>query len=245
MTAIATVQDVDFTFGGPLALEDISLEVADHEFLGLVGPNGGGKSTLLKLLLGLLKPTSGSVLIAGKPPVKARGLMGYVPQHTRYPRNFPITVEETVLLGRLGKTRLLGGYLPSDRRIAQHAMEAVGVLTLSRKSLGSLSGGQLQRVLIARALASEPRLLLLDEPTAGIDPRGVREIFDFLATLTPRMAIIVVSHDLGFISGYVTRVACLNRTLVCHQTQDITGEILDSLYGMPVRAIRHTPEKAP
>ncbi len=239
MSAMIALEDVTFTFGGPLILERVSLEVADKEFLGLVGPNGGGKSTLLKIVLGLLQPTSGKAWIAGKPPAKARVLMGYVPQHARYPKDFPITVEETVLMGRLGKTRLIGGYLPSDHAIARQTMEAVGVLSLSRRPIGSLSGGELQRTLIARALASEPKLLLLDEPTAGIDPGGVREIFDFLATLTSRMTIVVVSHDIGFISRYVTRVACLNRTLICHQTQAITGEIIEKLYGMPVRIIRH------
>ncbi|HUW37285.1 MAG TPA: ABC transporter ATP-binding protein [Rhodocyclaceae bacterium] len=240
MKPIIELTDVSFAYDiGPPALERVSLAVAEGEFLGLVGPNGGGKSTLLKLVLGLLEPGSGELRVAGGTPQAARRMVGYVPQYARFARDFPISVEETVLLGRLGTARLLGGYGPADREVARRAMAETEVLELRRRPLGTLSGGQVQRVLVARALACEPRILILDEPTANIDMRGETEIFDLFKLLNRRMTIVVVSHDVGFISRYVTRVACLNRTLLCHQPLPIGTEVIERLYGMPVQRIPH------
>lgn len=239
--SILEVAHVSFSYpgGGGAVLEDVSLYVQRGEFLGIVGPNGGGKSTLLKLILGLLQPSSGSVSVAGHAPAQARRQIGYVPQTTTFLRDFPISVEEVVLLGRLGRTRLLGGYSARDRYVAEQAMETTELLALRSKQLGNLSGGQLQRALIARALASEPEMLILDEPTANIDLRGERDIFDLLKAFQPKQTIIVVSHDIAFISKYVTRVACLNRTLICHSTEAIAGSAIEQLYGKSVRMIRH------
>ena len=234
-----TLEHVSFAYDGVPALEDVSLEVAEGEFLGLVGPNGGGKSTLLRIVLGLLAPDSGRTRVLGLPPVRARGALGYVPQFAAFRRDFPVTVEETVLLGRLGKTRALFGYGTRDREVAHRVMEETGVADLSARPIGTLSGGQLQRTLIARALAGEPRILLLDEPTANIDLRAEGDIFDLLKQLSARMTIVVVSHDIGFISQYVTLVACLNRTLLCHTTSPLAGEMIERLYSAPVRMIRH------
>ncbi len=240
MKPIIELTEVSFAYDiGPPALEHVSLAVAEGEFLGLVGPNGGGKSTLLKIVLGLLNPASGEVRVAGETPQAARIMIGYVPQYARFARDFPISVEETVLLGRLGTTRLLGGYGMADREVARRAMAETEVLELRRRPLGTLSGGQVQRVLVARALACDPRILILDEPTANIDLRGETEIFDLLKLLNRRMTIVVVSHDIGFISRYVTRVACLNRTLLCHQPVPIGLEVIERLYGMPVQRIPH------
>lgn len=239
---IVQIEHLSFAYpgAGSAVLEDVSLCVQAGEFLGIVGPNGGGKSTLLKLILGVLQPSSGRVLVNARSPVKARRQIGYVPQTTTFFRDFPISVEEVVLLGRLGRTRLIGGYTARDRRLAEQAMRTTEMAALRHNRLGRLSGGQLQRALIARALASEPQMLILDEPTANIDLRGERGIFDLLKTLQPKQTIIVVSHDIAFVSKYVTRVACLNRTLRCHSTEAITGSIIEQLYGQPVRLIRHT-----
>jgi zinc transport system ATP-binding protein len=240
MTApVIVLQNVSFAYDGVPALEDVSLEVEDGEFMGLVGPNGGGKSTLLRIVLGLLAADAGRVSVLGAPPAQARGELGYVPQFATFRRDFPVTVEETVLLGRLGKTRTLLGYRAHDRVLARRVMEETGVAELRARPIETLSGGQLQRVLIARALAGEPRILLLDEPTSNIDLRAEGDIFDLLKTLNARMTIVVVSHDIGFISQYVTRVACLNRTLLCHTAAPISGELIEQLYGAPVRMIRH------
>lgn len=240
MKPVIELKDVSFAYDiGPPALEHVSLAVEEGEFLGLVGPNGGGKSTLLKLVLGLLKPASGEVRVAGATAQAARRMIGYMPQYARYVRDFPISVEETVLLGRLGIARLLGGYGKADREAAHRAMRETEVLDLRQRPLGTLSGGQVQRVLVARALACDPRILILDEPTANIDLRGETDIFDVFKVLNQRMTIVVVSHDIGFISHYVTRVACLNRTLLCHQPVPIGAEVIQRLYGMPVHLIPH------
>lgn len=239
MSPVITLEDVSFTYGGPMVLEGINLAVERREFLGVVGPNGGGKSTLLKIILGLLQPTAGRVRVLGRTPARARRAIGYVPQFARFPRDFPVSVEDTVLLGRLGKTRPIGGYRRADRRIARRVMEEAEIASVRDRPIATLSGGQLQRALIARALATEPEILMLDEPTSNIDLRAEVDIFDLLKELNARITLIVVSHDIGFISQYVTRVACLNRTLVCHTSSDITGELIQQLYGAPVQMIRH------
>ncbi len=240
MNPLIELKDVSFAYDiGPPVLEHVSLAVEEGEFLGLVGPNGGGKSTLLKLVLGLLRPGEGEVRVNGRAPQQVRTMIGYVPQYARFARDFPISVEETVLLGRLGKTRLVGGYRPADREAARRAMAETEVRDLRQRPLGTLSGGQLQRVLVARALACDPQILILDEPTANIDLRMETEIFDLFKDLNRRMTIVVVSHDIGFISRYVTRVACLNRTLLCHLPAPIGAEVIERLYGMPVQRIPH------
>ncbi len=233
------IQGVSFAYGEVPVLEDVNLEVSEGEFLGIVGPNAGGKSTLLKLILGLLEPQAGRIRVFGRPPHKVRRLMGYVPQYPPFARDFPITVEQVVLMGRLGAGNWLGGYRREDRRIATRVMEEAEIAPLARRPIGQLSGGQLQRVLVARALACEPRILLLDEPTANIDMRVENELFDLLERLNERMTILVVSHDIAFISRYVSRVACLNRTLVCHRTEEIDADAIGRLYGGEVRMVHH------
>jgi zinc transport system ATP-binding protein len=236
---VIAIDNVSFSYGGPPALEHISLNIEKGEFLGVVGPNGGGKSTLLKLILGLVKPDTGRIRVFGKTPEKGREHIGYVPQHARFNKDFPITVEDTVLLGRLGKTKSLWGYAKEDKSLCQQALHETEILDLKRRRLNTLSGGQLQRVLIARALVSDPEILILDEPTANIDLRVEEDIFGLLKKLNERATIIVVSHDVGFISEYVNRVACLNRTLICHQTSAISGEMIEDLYATPVQMIHH------
>lgn len=236
MSAAIEIHGLSFDYSGVPILEHIDLEVPEGEFIGVVGPNGGGKSTLLKIILGLLAPSTGRVSVFGKSPEAARRQIGYVPQYPPFPRDFPISVEDTVLLGR---TRLFGPLTRADRQAATRAMSEARVTDLRRRPIVSLSGGQLQRALVARALVSEPRLLLLDEPTANIDLRGEEEIFDLLRQINERMTIVVVSHDIAFISEYVGRVACLNRTLVCHRTEAIDSETIQELYGPHVQMIPH------
>jgi zinc transport system ATP-binding protein len=236
---VIRLREVSFSYGGPRVLEGVSLAVQAGEFLGLVGPNGGGKTTLLKIILGLLRPRSGEVRVLGMAPEKGRAHIGYVPQFAAFDRDFPISVRETVLLGRLGRTRVLGGYTRADKSIAAAVMREVHVWDIREQPLEALSGGQLQRVLVARALACEPGILLLDEPTANIDMRGEEDIFDLFRKLNERLTIMLVSHDIAFISRYVSRVACLNQTLVCHRTEAISGDIIEGLYGEPMRMIHH------
>lgn len=236
-----------FSYGTLPVLGDVSLQVEAGEFLGIVGPNAGGKTTLLKLILGLLVPRTGRILVLGERPHVARRRLGYVSQYPSFPRDFPITVEQAVLLGRIscrhGSSRLTafvpGGFGKADRQAARMSLQEVEAADLAGRQIGSLSGGQLQRVLLARALVSEPSILILDEPTANIDLRLESDIFDLLERLNARMTILVVSHDVGFISSYVTRVACVNRTLVCHRTDEVDGQIIQDLYGEHVRMVAH------
>ena len=243
---------MNFAYGSVPTLSGIDLEVVDGEFLGIVGPNAGGKSTLLKLILGLLQPQSGRIRVLGQAPSAASRLLGYVPQYPNFPRDFPITVEQVVQLGRLGlkpnggrrggKWHALwpGRVSGADREAVRRSLAEVEAGDIAKRQIGSLSGGQLQRVLLARALVGEPRILILDEPTANIDQRMESEIFDLLKVLNTRMTILVVSHDVAFISRYVGRVACINRTLVCHNTDAIDGNVIQELYGEHVRMIAHS-----
>jgi zinc transport system ATP-binding protein len=229
------IADVSLAYGQVPVLEHIRLQIVAGEFFGLIGPNGAGKTSLLRLILGLGRPDSGSITVLGEDPIKARSRIGYVPQHPTFRRDFPITVTEVIRLGQLGS--YWSAPVLADKLLA--VMAALELETLANRQIGTLSGGQLQRVLIARALACEPELLILDEPTANIDLRVEQNIFSLLRQYNERMTIIVVSHDVGFISGFVHRAGCLNRTLVCHRTEDISGKTIEQLYGSPVRMINH------
>lgn len=233
------VEDLSFSYGGALVLERVGLVIEAGEFVGLVGPNAGGKSTLLKLILGLLEPQVGHIKVLGQMPRQAVRHIGYVPQHPSFPRDFPISVEQVVLMGRLGTGSLLGGYRKRDRDSTAQALAEVDASDLAKRPIGTLSGGQLQRVLLARALVGEPRILILDEPTANIDQRAESDVFDLLADLNQRLTILLVSHDIAFISAYVGRVACLNRTLACHPTQAVDEHVIQRLYGRHVRRVAH------
>jgi zinc transport system ATP-binding protein len=242
MTAQAAAiefEGVDFAFGDMPVLSDITMNVATGEFLALIGPNGGGKSTFIKLALGLLKPVRGRVTVLGTTPRAASPRIGYVPQFATFPRDFPITAGEAVLHGRLGRRAWWRRLDADDYRAAEAAMVATEVHALATRAIASLSGGQLQRVLVARALATGPELLLLDEPTAHVDTRAEHGLFDLLATLHAKMTIVVVSHDVGLVSRHVDRIACLNRRLVCHAPLPLEPGVLEQLYGMPVRLVDH------
>jgi len=236
---VIAVEDLSFSFGGAPVLKGVNLQVSAGEFVGLVGPNAGGKSTLLRLILGLLEPQVGRIRVLGLPPREARRRLGYVPQHPGFPRDFPISVEQVVLMGRLGVGPRVGWYRAADRAAARKALGEVEADDLARRRIGTLSGGQLQRVLLARALVGQPEVLILDEPTANIDQRLEGDIFDLLAVLKGRLTILVVSHDIAFISSYVDRVACLNRTLICHRTDAVSGDLIRQLYGEDVRSVAH------
>jgi len=231
-------------YNGKTVLEDITFDVEQRDYLGIIGPNGGGKTTLLKTLLGLIKPARGKVLIFGKPPTQSRKLIGYVPQYTAFDRHYPIDVWDVVLMGRLGKSKIFKRYNDTDRELAEQSLKKVAMFPDIKKQIGQLSGGQLQRVLIARALVSEPKILLLDEPTASIDPESETSLYDILGELNKEMTIIMVSHDIGAISQQVKSVACLNKKLFHHGSKDLTPEVMESVYGCPVDLIAHgTPHR--
>lgn len=220
-------------------LEDVNLSVSALDFIGLIGPNGGGKTTLLKVLLGLLPPTRGKVHIMGRSVREGRQHIGYVPQSVELDRNFPVSVWEVARMGRLGKRHLLQRYNAEDDEIVAEALRSVDMLDLRYRSIGTLSGGQRQRVYIARALAAEPQILLLDEPLANIDPQVSVSIYELLRRLNGHITILMVSHDMSAISSYVKTVGCLNRHLFYHGGKQITPDMLELAYQCPVDLIAH------
>lgn len=236
---IVVMRNVSVSFNGVEALHDINLTVSKHDFLGIIGPNGGGKSTLIKVILGLVLPKEGSVSVMGKDPQVVRRRIGYVSQRSIFDRDFPINVMEVVLMGRFGRRGLLRRYNNEDRKSAVAALDKVGMLPHAGEQIGNLSGGQQQRVFIARALVTDPELLLLDEPTASIDSTLQTGIYELLRDLKDQMTIILVSHDIGAVSIYVDDIACLNQQLYYHGSREVTSEILEATYKCPVQLITH------
>ena len=220
-------------------LENINLTVHERDFIGLIGPNGGGKTTLVKVLLGLLPPTRGSVRVMGQPIEEGRVHIGYVPQRVEFDRDFPISVWEVARMGRVGRRRLLRRYTAEDDAIVAEMLRRVEMLDLRDRPIGALSGGQRQRVYIARALVKEPEILLLDEPTASVDPQVSTNIYELLRELNERMTIILISHDMNAVSSYVRTVGCINRYLFYHDEKEITQEMLEMAYQCPVDLIAH------
>ncbi|MAS95558.1 MAG: ABC transporter [Verrucomicrobiales bacterium] len=209
------LSNVTHKFGSTLVLDDVNASIKVGESLCIIGPNGGGKSTLLRIILGLLDPTSGEVRVFGKSPKAARKDMGYVPQSIRFDPLFPISALEIVLMGRLDRLRL-GGYSRDCRAKARDALEMVGLADVASKPFADLSGGQRQRVLIARALASQPKVLLLDEPTANIDLSVEEQFLETLKVLQKSMTVLLVTHDLDVISEIGDSVLCVNRRVHRH-----------------------------
>ncbi|GAB6037104.1 ABC transporter ATP-binding protein [Fundidesulfovibrio butyratiphilus] len=236
------LRDVSYAYNGHAALRRVNLTVPEGEFLTVIGPNGGGKTTLLRLLLGLLRPTTGQVLVFGREPSDVSDRLGYMPQTQVLGRDFPITVLETVLLGRLGARSFWPFWSRSERERALRCLERTGVAHLEKARLCELSGGQRQRVFLARALACEPRMLLLDEPTASVDPEGRATLHELLGSLAKDITIVLVSHDVSVISRYVTAVACVNQTVHFHPRPELTPEMFAVMYhggqcGCPVELI--------
>jgi zinc transport system ATP-binding protein len=233
------VEKVSFFYDNHPILTDVSMTVEDRDFLAIIGPNGSGKTTLLKIIMGILNPGEGKVRVFGKTPREAAGTVGYVPQDTGLNKDFPISVQDVALMGRLGKLRREGRYTSEDRGQARRVLEKVGMWEYRDRQIGKLSGGQRQRVLIARALSAEPAILLMDEPTASVDAQFHTYLYDLLKELNSTITIVVVSHDISILSSYINSVACLNRTLYYHDAGEITNEMLHSTYQCPVDLIAH------
>ncbi len=233
------MESVWFSYDSELTLEDVNLCVEQLDFLSIIGPNGGGKTTLLKLLLGLIKPMRGNIRVLGIKPEHSRRQVGYVPQYTSVDPRFPLSVWEVTLMGRLGRNPLGKKYSVKDREIAADALKQVNLYELRNRQIGKISRGQLQRALIARALTVQPRLLLLDEPSASVDSKVTQHLYELLLKLNEHITIIIVSHDIGAVSRYVKTIACVNRKLVSHNDNQITQEMLAETYQCPVDLIAH------
>ncbi len=232
------VKNLTFSYDDTeLIINNISFQVYDKEFFAIIGPNGGGKTTLIKLILGLLKPNSGEIFIYGERREKSKYTIGYVPQFLDFDKQFPIKVIDVVLMGRLGKTRGRFFYTDEDYEIAYESLKKVDLYNYKDKQLSQLSGGQLQRVLLARALATESDILILDEPTASVDPRSTSSIFHLIKSLNK--TIIMITHDLTVVSTYVERVGCLNRKLYLSDSNKLTEEMIREAYECPVELIAH------
>jgi len=238
-TPIVELVNVNFTYNHVPILENITITVYQKDFLGIIGPNGGGKTTLLKIILGVLKPTSGKITIFGKPPSKGRNMVGYVPQLFDFHRDFPITVLDVVLMGQLRKTKVGHHYTSEDRTSAENALQQVEMFAFKDRPINNLSGGQLQRVMIARALISKPKLLILDEPLSSIDSRWQTSFYQLLKQLKQSMAIILVTHDTSALLTYVDEVACLNRRLYYHGPTQEGLQHLSDAYQCPIELIGH------
>ena len=242
---IIETQNLHFSYNGQPVISGVNLKIQSGDFMAMIGPNGGGKTTLLKLMLGLLKADSGSIRIFGKPPKEVSHRIGYVPQDIHINQNFPISSSDVVLMGRLKPGRGWSRHTKEDRMAAGQALERVGVGKYSNHRIGELSIGQKQRVFIARALVTDPDILFLDEPTASIDTKGQNEFYAILKELNQKITIIVVSHDLMVISRYVKSVACVNQSLHYHGHAELTGEMIEMMYDCkieetcPVELIAH------
>jgi zinc transport system ATP-binding protein len=235
---IVQIDDLYFYYNGQEVLTDINLTVNKGDFVSIIGPNGGGKTTLLKLILGLLTPSRGTVKIKGKAPAKNGTVIGYVPQVINHNLNFPASALDVVLMGKYDPGRRFRfRNKKKDRQEALEALAQLGMADQAGRKITDLSGGQRQRVLIARALVTRPELLVLDEPTASLDTKGQTDFFSLLKELNRHLTILVVSHDLLIVSSYAKSIACVNKRLHSHETVGSTGELMEAYYSCSVEEV--------
>ena len=234
------VDHLTFSYGRQPAVDDVSLTIEQGDFVGMIGPNGGGKTTLLRLFLGLLKPDAGSVLLLGAPPGETRARVGYIPQETNLNKTFPVAVRDVALMGLSGRRGFGKRFTGADYLKVDIMLERLGLSSVAHRSIGQLSGGQRQKVLLARAMVADPQMLFLDEPTASIDSAGADEIYEHLRLLNETgVTVILVTHNIGILSRYVKSVACVNRSLYFHPDGKIDQESVNRTFGCQVDLIAH------
>ena len=232
-TPLVKISDVHAAYQGKVVLSNVSLSIMEHDFIGIIGPNGGGKTTLLKVLMGLMKPLKGNIEYAID-----RSKIGYLPQGSQVDERFPITVKEVVASGL--DSRLMSGnrFKALQQEKLDSTLDKVGLVDLQSRSIGELSGGELQRTMLARAIVSSPRLLVLDEPDTHVDNRFETELYSLLHDLNKTITILLVSHDIGIISPYIKTIACVNRDLHYHASNEISEDQL-KVYNCPIEIITH------
>lgn len=236
---VIEIVDLWFSYNGTPVLKDVNLSVKEGDFLAIIGPNGGGKTTLVKLILGLLKPRKGIIRVLGEKPLQAVPMVGYVPQDIHFNKSFPITAFNTVLMGVIKGGGGFKRFSQKDRETARQALERVGMWGYRDRQMGDLSGGQRQRVFMARAIVSNPKILLLDEPTSSVDTKGQTEFYEFLKEINNEVTIVVVSHDIMVLSSYVKSVACVSRDVHFHDAPEVTQGMIEQAYHCPVELVAH------
>jgi len=234
---LLSLADVSVSLGGGPVLQEVNLDVRKKDFMGIIGPNGGGKTTLVKLMLGLIKPDRGEVKYNISHSI-GKSKIGYLPQVHGFDNKFPISVESVILSGISGNRTFVSRHTSEERGKAAYWMEKLGITSLAKKPIGQLSGGETQRAFLCRSLISEPELLILDEPDTHVDSGFEKELYEVLQELNDKMAVVLVSHDIGTITFYVKSIACVNKELHYHQSNIITEKQLAS-YNCPVQIITH------
>lgn len=237
MNILIDIKNLTVAYNSKVVLDDVSFTVRQNDFIGIIGPNGGGKTTLLKAILGLIEPVSGEICFCDELN-KKRGNIGYLPQVNKFDSKFPMSVFDVVLSGLASNKSLKYGFLKKDKNRVNEVLAQLGIEKQSHKSIGELSGGQMQRVFLGRAIVSNPKLLILDEPDTFVDNQFENELYKKLKDLNENVTILLVTHDVGTISAYVKSIACVNRELHYHQSNIITPEQLAS-YNCPIKLITH------
>ena len=255
-TPLIEIKNLSAGYDSRTVLRNVNLTVYDRDFLGIIGPNGGGKTTLIKCILGLLKPTAGEILYSDKrfvtsdkqgsaaqrPALTANRSvlkMGYLPQYNSIDRKFPITVEEVILSGLSSQKSLISRFTATHREKARQVIARMGLEGLEKRAIGALSGGQLQRALLGRAIISDPALVVLDEPSTYIDRRFEARLYELLAEINHDCAIILVSHDIGTVLQQVKSIACVNETLDYHPDTGVSEEWLERNFNCPIELLGH------
>jgi zinc transport system ATP-binding protein len=236
MAYLLEIKSLSASYDNNIVLEDINFRVNENDFIGVIGPNGGGKTTLLKIILGLIRPVKGSITFNNQ--LLSSNTIGYLPQIATGDINYPVSVTDVVLSGMMIKKKILSRMSLADKKRAREVIGNLGLAGLERSPLNELSGGQLQRVFLGRAIIGDPRLLLLDEPGNFVDSTFENDFYEKLKELNSRMAILMVSHDIGMISSHVKSYACVNRSLHYHPSSEISNEQLLA-YGCPIQLITH------
>jgi len=236
MANLFEMYSLSASYGANIVLQDINFSVSESDFIGVIGPNGGGKTTLLKVILGLIKPLKGKIVFNSE-LLKANSI-GYLPQLSTGDKSYPVTVSDVILSGMMIHKNIISRMSSADKKRTREVIDDLGLTGMERKSLNELSGGQLQRVLLGRAIIGDPKLLLLDEPANFVDSTFENDFYEKLRELNKQMAILMVSHDIGMISSHVKSYACVNRELHYHPSSEITNDQLLA-YGCPIQLITH------
>ena len=239
MKKIAELTNVSFSYDHQKIIENVTFDIYKNDFMAILGPNGGGKTTLLKLLLGLLKPDSGEIKIFGEKPQKIRKRIGYVPQYSEFDKEFPILVKEVVMMSSLSGKSFFPWFDKKAEKRAFELLDSLSILQLADKKMGELSGGQKQRTLIARALMADPEILFLDEPMASLDFSVEEDIYQLLKKINESKTIVFVTHDIGVISAYVNRITCLNVCACTHTIEELNEQSLIEVYTGSLHKIKH------